>query len=150
MKAIALLTILFLPATFFAVCLTQIFLDSEEKSEWLTHTKALFAMPLFDFSAPPGHSVTRDRFWVYWAFTAPVTLILLTVYIAFTKWHDKVGAKKQQAAFREGQVDDIKERSIKYGVSTEGIEGKAGKSTSFLSSFNLHTGHKRRQTRVIV
>ncbi|KAK7177378.1 hypothetical protein PSPO01_16575 [Paraphaeosphaeria sporulosa] len=129
MKSIAVLTIFFLPATFFA---------------------ALFAMPFFDFSAPPGHSVAKDRFWIYWAFTAPVTLILLTVYITFTKWHDKVGARKQQAAFREGQVDDIKERAIKYEASTEGMEDKAGKSTSFLSSLNLHTGHKRRQTGVNV
>ena len=94
--------------------------------------------------------MTGDRFWIYWALTAPVTLILLIIYITFTIWHGKVGDRKQQAAFREDQVDDIKERSIKYGASTEGIKEKAGKSTSFLCPLNLRTGHRKRETKGIV
>lgn len=49
MKTISTMTMLFLPATYFA---------------------ALFSMPTLQWNE---RSVVRDRFWVYWAFTIPTT-----------------------------------------------------------------------------
>ncbi|KAH6668533.1 hypothetical protein B0J14DRAFT_658438 [Halenospora varia] len=77
MKAIALLTMFFLPATFFAT---------------------LFAMPLLDVSAPPGQSMIRDRFWMYWAFVGPVTFTVIAFYIAWTFVDKRLEAKEQKAA----------------------------------------------------
>lgn len=78
MKAIAVLTMFFLPATFVA---------------------AFFAMPLFDWSAPHGSEVVNSRFWIYWVVTVPGTLIVLGVWRVwwiFEQW--------KQA--REQNVDD--------------------------------------------
>ncbi|KAH9210510.1 hypothetical protein DL95DRAFT_343006, partial [Leptodontidium sp. 2 PMI_412] len=62
MKAIAVLTMAFLPGTFVAV--------------------PFFAMPLFDWQAP-ADSVLSSRLWVYWAVTIPATLVVL---IAWRIW----------------------------------------------------------------
>jgi FtsH-binding integral membrane protein len=52
MKTIAVMTMGFLPATFFA---------------------ALFAVPLLDWREP---HVIQSRFWIYWAITIPVTALV--------------------------------------------------------------------------
>ena len=55
MKTIAIMTMLFLPATFFA---------------------ALFSMPLLDWDEA---KVIKAKFWLYWAFSIPTTaLVFLT------------------------------------------------------------------------
>ncbi|KAL2192721.1 hypothetical protein P885DRAFT_64663 [Corynascus similis CBS 632.67] len=77
MKAIAVMTILFLPGTFFAT---------------------LFAMPLFDFSVPPGEPVVTSRLWIYWAFTGPFTVFLLLCYVGFTLVHDKLQRTEERVA----------------------------------------------------
>ncbi|KAL3445797.1 hypothetical protein BJX65DRAFT_309500 [Aspergillus insuetus] len=62
MKAIALLTMFFLPPTFAAT---------------------FIAMPVFDLSAPSGHPVARGTFWLYWAITAPPMCLVLGMYLAY-------------------------------------------------------------------
>ncbi|KAK8023633.1 hypothetical protein PG993_011699 [Apiospora rasikravindrae] len=54
MKVIALMTMAFLPATFFA---------------------ALWSIPVLE---EPG--LTKDNFWVYWAFTVPTTIVIFFVW----------------------------------------------------------------------
>ncbi|KAK8103145.1 hypothetical protein PG984_016291 [Apiospora sp. TS-2023a] len=54
MKVIALMTMAFLPATFFA---------------------ALWSIPVLE---DPG--LTKDNFWVYWAFTVPTTIVIFFVW----------------------------------------------------------------------
>lgn len=54
MKVIALMTMAFLPATFFA---------------------ALWSIPVLE---EPG--LTKDSFWVYWAFTVPTTIVIFFVW----------------------------------------------------------------------
>lgn len=69
MKAIAVLTMFFLPATFVA---------------------AFFAMPLFDWSAAQGSDVVSSRFWIYWVVTVPGTLVVLGLWRAwwaFDSWN---------------------------------------------------------------
>lgn len=56
MKVVALMTIVFLPGTFFA---------------------ALFAVPTLTWSEDV---VVSPRFWIYWAFTLPCTLLLVALY----------------------------------------------------------------------
>jgi hypothetical protein len=71
MKAIALLTMLFLPGTFIA---------------------AFFAMPLFNWNAERQSDVVNSRFWVYWAVTIPGTLAILGVWRLwwmFEEWRVK-------------------------------------------------------------
>jgi Mg2+ and Co2+ transporter CorA len=61
METIAVMTILFLPATFFA---------------------ALFAIPSLRWDQPV---VIQDRYWVYWAFTVPTTALIFVAWISITK-----------------------------------------------------------------
>ncbi|PMD16017.1 hypothetical protein NA56DRAFT_692803 [Hyaloscypha hepaticicola] len=77
MKAIALLTMFFLPATFFAI---------------------VFTMPLLDVSAPPGQPVVGSRFWMYWACVVPVTFLVLALYVTYTLVDKRLEAKEQRAA----------------------------------------------------
>jgi FtsH-binding integral membrane protein len=60
MKTVAIMTMGFLPATFFA---------------------ALFAVPSLHWDAP---GVVQDRFWVYWAFTLPTTAIVFLLWFVIT------------------------------------------------------------------
>jgi Mg2+ and Co2+ transporter CorA len=62
MKTIAIMTMLFLPATFFA---------------------ALFSMPSFDWEEP---KLIQARFWIYWAFTIPTTALVFLVWIIMNNW----------------------------------------------------------------
>ncbi|KAK4218932.1 hypothetical protein QBC37DRAFT_478274 [Rhypophila decipiens] len=57
MKTIAVMTMVFLPATFFA---------------------ALFSMPTLQWDQS---QVMQDNFWVYWAFTIPVTVAVFAVWV---------------------------------------------------------------------
>ena len=56
MKVLALMTMFFLPGTFFAT---------------------LFALPTLTWSEDV---VVSSRFWIYWAFTLPCTLLLVALY----------------------------------------------------------------------
>ncbi|PVI03014.1 hypothetical protein DM02DRAFT_726795 [Periconia macrospinosa] len=60
MKTIAIMTMIFLPATFFA---------------------ALFSVPLLQWDQSP---VVQTRFWVYWAFTLPSTAVVFAIWLAAT------------------------------------------------------------------
>jgi hypothetical protein len=60
MKAIAAVTMLFLPGTFVA---------------------SLFAMPIFSWNATAGNDVISHRIWVYWAVTIPLTLITFGCFL---------------------------------------------------------------------
>jgi hypothetical protein len=58
MKTIAVMTMVFLPATFFA---------------------AFFSLPLLQWDEP---KVVHDKFWIYWAFTIPSTATVFAVWVA--------------------------------------------------------------------
>ncbi|KAH8591297.1 hypothetical protein B0O99DRAFT_578626 [Bisporella sp. PMI_857] len=62
MKTIAVMTMIFLPGTFFA---------------------ALFSVPSLKWD---GEYVIQDRFWVYWVFTLPATFIVILVWFVLTNW----------------------------------------------------------------
>jgi len=58
MKTIAIMTMGFLPATFYA---------------------ALFSVPSLQWDQP---SIIGSRFWVYWAFTIPTTMLVFVVWFS--------------------------------------------------------------------
>jgi Mg2+ and Co2+ transporter CorA len=60
MKAIAAVTMFFLPGTFAA---------------------SLFAMPIFRWNASSGTDVVSHRIWVYWAVTIPLTLVTFGCFL---------------------------------------------------------------------
>jgi Mg2+ and Co2+ transporter CorA len=62
MKTISIMTMLFLPATYFA---------------------ALFSMPTLQWG--DASSVIRERFWIYWAFTIPTTCCVFLVWAVSTR-----------------------------------------------------------------
>lgn len=79
MKTIAIMTMGFLPATFYA---------------------ALFAVPSLQWEQP---TVIGNRFWVYWAVTIPTTLFVFVVWFGIMHrrklWEIvKVRSKKARAA----------------------------------------------------
>jgi Mg2+ and Co2+ transporter CorA len=61
MKVVAIMTMAFLPATFFA---------------------ALFSVPSLKWDA---ETVVTDRFWVFWAFTLPSTLLIFALWAGITR-----------------------------------------------------------------
>lgn len=61
MKIIAVMTMVFLPATFFA---------------------ALFAVPTLRWEE---ESIVSGRFWIYWAFTLPTTALVFIVWLVITQ-----------------------------------------------------------------
>jgi hypothetical protein len=78
MKTISIMTMLFLPATYFA---------------------ALFSMPTLQWS---DSSVIRERFWVYWAFTIPTTCGVFFVWALANRLRlGRQAAEPRQALKRE-------------------------------------------------
>lgn len=62
MKTIAIMTMLFLPATFYA---------------------ALFSVPSLDWEKS---EVIQTKFWLYWAFTIPTTALVFLVWAVMNNW----------------------------------------------------------------
>lgn len=71
MKVVAMMTMVFLPATFFA---------------------ALFAVPSLRWDE---EDVVGDRFWMYWAFTLPCTAVVFGVWMVLTRWEKALGVVRR-------------------------------------------------------
>ncbi|KAI8965761.1 hypothetical protein F5Y11DRAFT_367235 [Daldinia sp. FL1419] len=67
MKVIAAMTMVFLPGMFFA---------------------SLFSMPLLDWDE---QKVVRKKFWVYWAFTGPSTVLIVILWLGITQFKQMRG-----------------------------------------------------------
>ena len=93
MMGIALLTMIFLPATFTAVRSTSLSpspsvsrsIMASGDSYTLTDPppQSLFAMPLFQWDAPESNEILSPRFWVFWAVTLPVMAVVICVHFAW-------------------------------------------------------------------
>ncbi|KAF2183104.1 hypothetical protein K469DRAFT_751698 [Zopfia rhizophila CBS 207.26] len=88
MKSIAILTVAFLPGTFIST---------------------FFAMPLFDFSAPPGQPIIKTRFWIYWAVAVPLTLTVLAIYLTYVAYieHKRTMEDNQQEGSEDEETSEI-------------------------------------------
>lgn len=77
MKTIAVLTTSFLPATWVA---------------------AFFAMPLFNWNAGSGEPVLNRWFWVYWALTLPLTVVVMLCWYTWMQWRQRKDAENDRKA----------------------------------------------------
>ena len=68
MRTIAVMSILFLPGTF---------------------VSSFFSMDMFDWQAPKSASVVSSRFWIYWAVTAPLTIVVVSIWFLWLRTHKK-------------------------------------------------------------
>ncbi|RDW84062.1 uncharacterized protein DSM5745_04388 [Aspergillus mulundensis] len=66
MRTLALMSVVFLPATFIA---------------------SFFSMDMFDWQAPTGSSIVTPRLWIYWAITAPLTLLVAAIWLVLYRRH---------------------------------------------------------------
>lgn len=96
MKAIAAVTMCFLPGTFVAVRFSRFFLSIKQG---LTLPQSLFDMSMFEWPQTPGQTVS-DHFWIYWAVTLPVTLVVVVIWLAWTNRKDMREAMRKAAKER--------------------------------------------------
>lgn len=71
MKSIALLTMVFLPATFFSVCLCRTLPPALSDL-----SQALFSTTFFTFGENGSWEVS-SMLWIYWATTVPATIVIV-------------------------------------------------------------------------
>lgn len=76
MKTIAVVSLVFLPPTFIA---------------------SFFAMPLFDWNSATLDTVLSPRFWMFWAVSAPLTLIICVSWVLWYQ-HKKKHIKERNLA----------------------------------------------------
>jgi hypothetical protein len=93
MRTIAVMTMLFLPATFFA---------------------ALFAMPMLNWQ---DTSVIQPRFWIYWAFCLPCTALVLISWYFITK-RQKAREEREDVEEREKFVQRTNTMTSALDVKT--------------------------------
>lgn len=79
MKTIALMTMIFLPGTFYA---------------------ALFALPSLNFDKDSRPGVIQDGFGLYWAFTAPSTLLVMLASWVMHRGWAVLGTRGERARLR--------------------------------------------------
>jgi hypothetical protein len=74
MKSIALLTMIFLPATFFSVCIVTLIIFGAA----LTQLQAFFSTTFFTFGNDGWEA--SNRLWIYWVITVPTTIVVVIVW----------------------------------------------------------------------
>ncbi|KAI1464834.1 glycoside hydrolase family 31 protein [Daldinia caldariorum] len=86
MRTVAIMTMAFLPATFFA---------------------ALFALPSLDWHAESAAGVVQNPgFWVYWAFTLPSTAVVFGLWLLLDRRKSDDGRDRGEEVVIEGQLRD--------------------------------------------
>jgi hypothetical protein len=106
MKVVAIMTMAFLPGTFFA---------------------ALFAVPSLQWDNK--NNVVGDNFWVYWAFTLPLTAVVFVLWMILTQREElaKLRLELFQLSVKKDAVVD-KERADSIAAKTSAV------SISYFSS----------------
>ena len=77
-------------------------------------------MPLLDFSVPNDQSPMLGRFWIYLAFTVPLTVLTLVCYVVYTALHEKRHKKEAHA------MDTAAESPVPQWAQTDAPEKKWG------------------------
>ncbi|KAK3374732.1 hypothetical protein B0H63DRAFT_526029 [Podospora didyma] len=110
MKTLAVMSLIFLPGAWMA---------------------SLFAMPLFDWKAADGESVLQPKFWVYWAFTAPITIALLIAWFVWLKMHETM--KQDDDLLRRRMDDMMREFNHPIDMSAQ-KPGRTSRASNFLDA----------------
>jgi hypothetical protein len=74
-------------------------------------TQAFFAMPLFDWGASSMRGVMTDHFWIYWAVTGPLTILVMGIVIAFA-----IRQTRQQRRSLESALDGLSKHEKTTGI----------------------------------
>lgn len=108
MKAIALLTTLFLPGTFVATFFSMGMFDWDLAS---SNDLASFNSSVTSYGST-SPKVSR-YLWVYWAVTIPLTLVVMVVLLIWARWDDwkEVEELGTSARTRTGDSKVIKKRT---------------------------------------
>lgn len=105
MRTLALLSTVFLPGTFISVSSRASYMPTLSTDG--PH-KALFSTTMFDWKAQPGASVVSHRFWIYWAFTVPITLLVFAgcmIWLREEKNRDQRHIRAKYQIVRRGTGD---------------------------------------------
>ena len=65
-----------------------------------------FAMPILDWKAKTMHEVMTDHFWLYWAVTGPLTLLVMGVVISFSIYQAQQRKREMEKA-KEGAKESL-------------------------------------------
>lgn len=82
MKTIAIVTMIFLPRAYVAASKNIESSRTELRINALVKTR--FSMTMFNWQAQNGQ-VLSSHFWIYWAVTVPVTLLVLLVWVLWAR-----------------------------------------------------------------
>ena len=98
MRTIAIMRIIFLPGTFVAVSVTVEHTRDDAK---LIH-QSFFSMSVFNWQASGTDPVLSSRFWIYWAVTLPLTLLVFSVWLTWLHQHKSHEPKPLQGISNMG------------------------------------------------
>ncbi|KAH0538563.1 hypothetical protein FGG08_004851 [Glutinoglossum americanum] len=101
MKTIAVLTLVFLPGTLVA---------------------SVFSTNMFDFRSPNPEPIVSRKFWIYWAVTAPFTILVLAIWTAWYFWSE--GRQRRQDRDLEVSMEALGEAVEEEEDKEEGEEGE--------------------------
>ncbi|KAN0120288.1 hypothetical protein V8E51_002496 [Hyaloscypha variabilis] len=91
-KTIAIVTMFFLPATFFAI---------------------LFTLPLFNWD-DPDEPVVRRKIWIYWVFTGASTIAIFTLYFSWDFLKKKIPSRSKKG--------DVESQNVRPVIGANGEE----------------------------
>jgi hypothetical protein len=85
MKTLAFITTIFLPGTFVAVRQTlNMFQFSSTKT-----SQTMFSMSMFNWQGKNPDAVVSSKFWIYWAVTLPLTVIVALSWRLWWSWEKR-------------------------------------------------------------
>ena len=104
MKTLALLSMVFLPGTAIAVRIYNIiFMNVTDIKQ------SFFAMPFFNMTVDVTGNTsleTRPQFWIYWAITIPLTLLILALWIVWLQSTTRKHEKEDEEMLATNQKSD--------------------------------------------
>lgn len=115
MKVLAIVTVVFLPPSFIAVSFRNVFvfLLFPQRSNLLRSNKCfqtLFSMSMFDWQSSGSTSdngssdIVASNFWIYWATTVPLTLVILVAYRLWWRRQKVIYAERYEAKTGQSEL----------------------------------------------
>lgn len=89
MKALAVITALFLPGDFMASLFGMSMFDWQDVGDDDSSSGDQPASPAAGSSSDPKHPIVTSRFWVYWSITLPLTITILCIWRAWWVAQDR-------------------------------------------------------------
>ncbi|KAI9781822.1 MAG: hypothetical protein M1816_002172 [Peltula sp. TS41687] len=107
MKGVAFVTLTFLPATFIS---------------------AIFSMSFFDYGTDSGSWSVSDKFWIYWAVAAPLTILTWILWYCWNKLSPPVPNREEREQARgekrvEGEMREVAKK-LRWNVEDGDVAGK--------------------------